>query len=109
VKVASASALNAKNEWNINVVSLVRRRGVRNAVRRCSVRVLTIMNCSGRNGPIRTSRIEGIEQMKCQSITGAFGLVGLLLLISPSFAVEDKAFTESKENAPIIQYKSQFP
>ena len=33
--------------------------------------------------------------MKCQSITGAFGLVGLLLLVSPSFAVEDKAFTES--------------
>ena len=33
--------------------------------------------------------------MKCQSITGIFGLVGLLLLISSSFAVEDKAFTES--------------
>ena len=33
--------------------------------------------------------------MKCQSITGIFGLVGLLLLISPSFAEEDKAFTES--------------
>lgn len=33
--------------------------------------------------------------MKCQSIIGAFTLVGLLLLISPSFAVEDKAFTES--------------
>ena len=33
--------------------------------------------------------------MKCQSITGAFGLVGLLLPVSPSFAVEDKAFTES--------------
>jgi hypothetical protein len=33
--------------------------------------------------------------MKCQFITGAFGLVGLLLLISPSFAAEDKAFTES--------------
>ena len=33
--------------------------------------------------------------MRCQSITGGFGLVGLLLLISPSFAEEDKAFTES--------------
>jgi len=33
--------------------------------------------------------------MNCQSITGTFGLVGLLLLISPAFAVEDKAFTES--------------
>ena len=33
--------------------------------------------------------------MKCQFITGAFGLVGLLLLLSPSFAAEDKAFTES--------------
>ena len=33
--------------------------------------------------------------MKCQLMTGGFGLVGLLLLISPSFAVEDKAFTES--------------
>ena len=33
--------------------------------------------------------------MKLQSITGACGLVGLLLLISPSFAMEDKAFTES--------------
>lgn len=33
--------------------------------------------------------------MKRQSIIGTFGLVGLLLLISPSFAVEDKAFTES--------------
>ena len=53
------------------------------------------MNCSGRNGPLRTSLIEEIELMKCQSIAGAFGLVGLLLLISPSFAVEDKAFTES--------------
>ena len=53
------------------------------------------MNCSGKNGLIRTSRIEGIEQMECQSITGTFGLVGLLLLISPSFAVEDMAFTES--------------
>jgi hypothetical protein len=61
VKVDFASALNAENEWNINEVSLVRRRGVRNAVRRCSVRALTIMNCSGRKGPIRASRIEGIE------------------------------------------------
>ena len=33
--------------------------------------------------------------MKFQSITGAFILVGLLLLLSPSFADEDKAFTES--------------
>ncbi len=33
--------------------------------------------------------------MKYQSITGVFGLMGLLLLISPSFAMEDKAFTES--------------
>lgn len=33
--------------------------------------------------------------MNCQSITGAFTLVGFLLLISPSFAVEDKVFTES--------------
>ena len=33
--------------------------------------------------------------MKCQSITGAFGLVCLLLLASPSFTVEDTAFTES--------------
>ena len=53
------------------------------------------MNCSGRNGPLRTSLIEEIELMKCQSIIGAFTLVGHLLLISPSFAVEDKAFTES--------------
>ena len=33
--------------------------------------------------------------MKRQAIVDAFRLVGLLLLISPSFAVEDKAFTES--------------
>ena len=33
--------------------------------------------------------------MKRQSITGGFGLVGLLLLIFPAFAAEDKAFTES--------------
>jgi len=33
--------------------------------------------------------------MKSQSITVTFALVGLLLLIPPSFAVEDKAFTES--------------
>jgi hypothetical protein len=63
VKVDSASALNAENEMNINEVSLVRRRGVLNAVPRCSVRALTIMNCSGRKGPIRTNRIEGIDEM----------------------------------------------
>jgi hypothetical protein len=61
VKVDSASALNAENEWNINEVSLVRKRSVRNVAPRCSVRALTIMNFSGRNKPIRTSRIEGIE------------------------------------------------
>jgi len=33
--------------------------------------------------------------MKRQAIVDAFRLVGLLLLISPSFAVEDEAFTES--------------
>ena len=33
--------------------------------------------------------------MKVQSIKDAFGVVGLLLLISPLFAAEEKAFTES--------------
>jgi len=58
--VDSASALNVENEQNINEASLVRKNTVRNAVQRCFVKALTIMNCSGRNGPARTSRIEGI-------------------------------------------------